>query len=74
MTEKTLSKKELIATLPRELPMVMTSYRNYALLALKLGTTPLAKFLVMSNGTRVGWKSNRRCYVSPVAFKVASGK
>jgi len=40
----------------------------------EIGTTPLAKALVMRNGMRVGWKSNRRYYVSPVAYKVASGR
>lgn len=55
------------------LDMVSATLNEYQLLAHKIGTTPLAKVLVMRNGMRVGWKSNRRYYVSPVAYKVASG-
>ncbi|MCG8538084.1 MAG: hypothetical protein MI808_23610 [Pseudomonadales bacterium] len=57
-----------------ELPMVRVSRAEYVQLAQALGTTPLAKYLVMSNGVQVGWRSNRYCYVSPVAFKVATGQ
>lgn len=60
--------------LPQELPMVRATEEEYTILAHKLGTTPAAKYLVMSNGTRVGWRSNRYAYVSPIAFKVASGR
>jgi len=69
-----MNRSELVKSLPEELPMVRATRKEYETLAHKLGTTPLAKFLIMSNGTRVGWKSNRFCYVSPVAYKVASGR
>jgi len=69
-----MNKADLIASLPDELPMVRATQEEYSILAHRLGTTPFAKYLVMSNGTKVGWRSNRYCYVSPVAFKVASGK
>lgn len=69
-----MDKSELKESLPSELPMVRATREEYLILAHRLGTTPLAKYLVMSNGTRVGWRSNRFCYVSPVAFKVASGR
>lgn len=61
-------------SLPKALPMVRALMSEYVLLAHALGTTPLAKYLVMSNGVRVGWRSNRYVYISPVAFKVATGR
>jgi hypothetical protein len=60
--------------LPEQLPLVMAAEHEYVALAYALGTTPLARFLVMSNGVRVGWRSNRHVYVSPAAYKVATGK
>jgi hypothetical protein len=69
-----MTPSELVESLPKELPMVRATRKEYEILAHKLGTTPMAKYLVMSNGTRVGWYSNRFCYVSPIAFKVASGR
>lgn len=60
--------------LPKELPMCRATRYEYQVLAYRLGTTPLAKYLVMSNGVKVGWRSNRHVYVSPDAYKVASGK
>jgi len=53
--------------------MIPATRDEYALLARRLGTTSMAKYLVMSNGTRVGWQSNRNWYVSPIALKVANG-
>ncbi len=67
------SKKKKLPALG-DLEMVIATSAEYELLAHKLKTTPLAKVLVMSNGVRVGWKSNRRFYVSPHAYKVASGR
>jgi hypothetical protein len=66
-----MNKDELIESLPKELPMRMASRREFAILAHALDTTPLARYLVMSNGTRVGWKSNKHCYVSQEALDVA---
>ncbi len=69
-----MDKPSLIDTLPRVMDMVMATEHEYQILAHKVGTTPLAKYLVMVNGTRIGWRSNRHVYVSPIAFKVATGK
>jgi hypothetical protein len=60
--------------LPAELPMEMACEDEYVFLARALGKAPFARILVMSNGVRVGWRSNRHVYVSPVAYKVASGR
>ena len=68
-----MDKSDLVKSLPAELPIIRATNQEYAILAHRLGTTPFAKYLVMSNGTRVGRRSNRYCYVSPIAFKVASG-
>lgn len=69
-----MDKTDLIKSLPDELPMVRATEDEYAILAHRLGATPFAKTLVMSNGTRVGKRSNRYCYVSAAAYKVASGE
>ena len=59
---------------PTELPMMRVSHTEYVQLAQALGTPPEAKYLVMTNGVRVGWQSNRFFYVAPAAFKVATGQ
>ena len=47
---------------------------EYAVLAAKVGAVPFAKQLVMSDGVKIGSRSNRFVYVLPVAYKVATGK
>ena len=64
---------DLDESLPTELRMVMATEREYRLLANALGKSSFARYLVMTNGVRVGWRSNRHVYVSPIAYKVASG-
>lgn len=60
--------------IPNSLPMVMATEREYAELAEKVGSPPFSYLLTMSNGVNVGWRSNRHVYVSPEAYKVATGK
>ena len=70
----TMDKEDLIETLPSELPMIRVLRTEYEELAIALGKAPFARTLVLSNGTRVGWMSNRFTYASPVAYKVATGR
>ena len=56
------------------LSLVRCTRDEYGFLARYCGTVPEAKSILMDNGVVVGSRSNRYCYVSLVAFEVASGR
>ncbi|WP_283629230.1 hypothetical protein [Shewanella baltica] len=63
--------KDDIFKKPLDLPMEMVSYREYSILAEAMGLLPYGRCLIMSDGTKVGWRSNRRCYANIDALIVA---
>jgi len=58
----------------KQLNKTMCSEKQFAELAIAMNMSPLSNALIMSNGYQVGWRSNRRTYVSAIAYKTATGK
>jgi hypothetical protein len=56
------------------LPLAMCTREEYAVVARRCGKPAEVPVLLMSNGVIVGRRSNRYFYVSPIAYRVASGR